>query len=63
MRALPGDSRFKRRVEVRVPYRTLVRPNIIHCELRDSKSPRQAEVRTIRAAIADLHPYKGKLAK
>ena len=37
--------------------------DIIHRELRDSKSPRQAEVRTIRAAIADLHPYKGKLAK
>jgi hypothetical protein len=37
--------------------------DIIHRELRDSKSPRQAKVRTIRAAIADLHPYKGKLAK
>src|SRR5262245_50211565 len=35
----------------------------IHCELRYSKSARQAEVGTIRAAIADSHPDKRKPAK
>jgi hypothetical protein len=32
--------------------------DIIHRELRDAKSPHEATSRTIRAAIADLHPYK-----
>jgi len=35
--------------------------DIIHRELRDAKSPHEAPLKTIRAAIADLHPYKGKL--